>query len=267
MLHYLSIEFLKIKKYRTFWVLAGLFVFLTVLIIFGVEQFINNVTLKTNEQNQMALPETSLYQFPDIWHNISFLAGYFKIILGIIFLILLTNEYQFKTIRHSIINGMSRQEYFLSKFSLMVVFSLLLTLILLISGLILGFAHSEELTLQTITSKLSFPFAFAAEVLFYLSFVFMLGTLIQRAGLSILLLLIYSYIIEPIFGFRLPDAVADWLPLRSFGNIIRVPETALMNLFGMKFEETVNVSALGISLLWAGIFSAITFYLIRKRDL
>ena len=267
MLHYLSIEFLKIKKYRTFWVLAGLFVFLTVLIIFGVEQFINNVTIKTNEQNQMALPETSLYQFPDIWHNISFLAGYFKIILGIIFLILLTNEYQYKTIRHSIINGMSRREYFLSKTSLMLVFTLLLTLILLISGIILGFMNSEDITLQTVTGKLSFPFAFAAEVFFYLSFVFLAGTLIQRSGLAILLLLIYSYIIEPLLGFRLPDKVADWLPLRSFGNIIQVPETALMNLFGMKFEETVNWGSLGIAFLWAMIFSGLTFYLIRTKDL
>lgn len=267
MLHYLSIEFLKIKKYRTFWVLAGLFVFLTVLIIFGVEKFINNVTIKTNEQNQIALPETSLYQFPDIWHNISFLAGYFKIILGIIFLILLTNEYQFKTIRHSIINGVSRLEYFKSKATLMLVFTILLTIILLVSGLILGFTHTEEFILQDITAKLSFPLAFTAEVFFYLSFVFMIGTLVQRAGLSILLLLIYSYIIEPLVAFRLPDNIANWLPLRSFSSIIQVPETALMNLFGMKFEETVDLTSLAAGLLWAIIFSSITIYLIQKRDL
>lgn len=267
MLHLLLIEQKKLLKYRTFWILTGLFFGLMVLVFFGVQGFVNEVTQNTNQKSPVAFPEMSLYRFPDIWHNITFLAGYFKTILGIIFLILLTNEYHFKTVRFNIINGLSRRDYFLAKALLMTVLSIALTLLIVIAGTILGITNTENLTFRIAAENMAFPVGYLVETLCYLTIVFFIGTILRKSGLAIGLLLLYTYIIEPILAFKLPDIISPFLPLQAIGNIIQVPNTQLMKVFGVEFSEGISLAAMGTSVVWAIIFGGLTYYILKTRDL
>jgi len=267
MFHLLHIEFKKLFKYKTFWILTGLFFLLTALVFFGIQGFIDEVTSDTNQRSPIPIPSMSIYNFPDIWHNITFLAGYLKTILGIIFIILMTNEYHFKTVRHNIINGLSRMDYLKGKTMLMLTLSFALAVIILVVGLILGIQSTPNLTFAVALEKMLFVAGYLFETIAYLVLVMFIAILLRRAGLAIGLLLLYTYIIEPILAYKLPDAVVPYLPLQAIGNIIQVPNTQLMRLFGVEFGEGMSVTAIFITLGWMIIFAFSSIMLMKKKDL
>ena len=56
-----------------------------------------------------------LYHFPDIWQNLAWTSGLLKMGVAIMVVVSITNEYTYRTIRQNIIDGMSREEFLLSK--------------------------------------------------------------------------------------------------------------------------------------------------------
>src|ERR1700733_10125075 len=100
MMKRLSIELKKIMPYPPFWIFIGLYVLLT-LMVFCSLPFIkftgpaSALTLKT------------YYTFPDIWHTLTYIAGLFNLLLGVLVIILITNEFNFRTVRQNIIDGWS----------------------------------------------------------------------------------------------------------------------------------------------------------------
>src|SRR6476620_12364350 len=91
-------ELRKILPYRTVWVILGIFVGLLFLIIRSG----SSITIN----GQMA--GTSLYKFPDLWQKLTYIASYFNLLLGILVIILITDEYSFRTLRQQIIDGYFR---------------------------------------------------------------------------------------------------------------------------------------------------------------
>lgn len=267
MLHLLSIEFKKVRKYKTFWILIGLLFLMMILVFLGVQGFLDEVIKNSKTKSPVALPQVSIYSFPEIWHNMTFLAGYFRPILGIVMIILISNEFQNKTIRHNIINGLSRQDFFLAKVYMMLSMALVFVLLLFISGTALGVVNTENMSFGLFAEKIHFVGGFLLETIFYLFFVLFLSILLKRAGLSIGLLIIYTYIVEPIVVYKLPESLKSWMPLQAIGDIIQMPNTQLMRLFDFQFSETLYYSQMGIAALWAGIFAYIGHRLITKKDL
>ena len=64
---------------------------------------------------QMDFGTLGIFSFPGIWHNVTYVAGFFKFFLAILVAILVSGEYEYRTIRQNIIDGMSRLEFFKSK--------------------------------------------------------------------------------------------------------------------------------------------------------
>ena len=117
-------EWIKVKHYRPFWILTGLY-FLSLLLIFaGGWLFL--VWLESQGADFKNIKPTMLpiYDFYDIWHNFTYMASIVKVIPAFIFLIMVTNEYSFKTLRQNIIDGMTRKEFLYSKILLAITYSL-----------------------------------------------------------------------------------------------------------------------------------------------
>ncbi|MEA3504284.1 MAG: ABC transporter permease subunit [Bacteroidota bacterium] len=267
MIKLLNIEFKKLLYYKTFWILSILLLFLLSLVTFGLQGFLGTIIDDSNTHSPIPIPKFSIYQFPDIWHNITFIAGYFRIFLGVILIILITNEFNFKTIRFNIINGLSRTEFFFSKFFLLLFLSLATTLVLLISGFILGYNNTINTSFSVVSSELYFVAAFFFEIICYLTFVMFVSLFMKRSGLAIGFILLYSYILEPIINYKLPESLQGLLPLTSFGNIIQLPNTQLMRVFGYEFSESIATTDLLISLVWVTIFAVASWYKVYKSDL
>ena len=76
-----------------------------------------------------------IYQFPDIWHNITYVAGFLKFILAIYMIISITNEMTYDTLRQNIMNGLSRVDFIISKLVLVFLLSVGSTLFVFVDRL------------------------------------------------------------------------------------------------------------------------------------
>jgi ABC-type transport system involved in multi-copper enzyme maturation permease subunit len=267
MFRLLRIELIKAFNFKALWYLFFIYMIALGFILFGVETFINDIIGEGGRNLPITLPKMSLYAFPLVWHNLTYLAGFFKVFPAIMIIILVTNEYSYKTIRQQIISGLSRNELFIAKLSLILTTSALMALLIGLYATILGLMHTEHLSLSLFFDKTEFLFAYFLEVFAYASFGYLIATLVKRSGFAIGVLLLWAYIAEPIIAYKLPGNWGDYLPLRSIGNLIRIPNSQLMKIFGIEFQEYIASSDFYIALGYALVFNLIVWIIYKKSDL
>ena len=269
MIRLIKIELKKILTYKTFWILTGLYLMSLVVVLGSLQTFLDNVVSNADIPENIEIPRMSLYVFPDIWHNLTFIASsrfFFKVILAIIVIILITNEFSFRTIRQNIITGLSRTEFLLGKLAVIVLLCITSTLILFLTGLGLGIYHTTDTSLGIIFNKMEFLIVYFIELLVYLSFAMFIAVLLRRAGLAIGLLLLYI-ILEPIIKLSVPDNLGKYLPLEAMNNLIHLPNTKLMKIMGIKFQEYIAFSDVAVALVYGIVFVYLSWLLLKYRDL
>jgi ABC-2 type transport system permease protein len=267
MLHLLKIDLKKLTNYRTFWVVCGLYFFTLAFVTASGMEFLKWLASKGAEFGaNININRIPLYHFPDVWQNLVFISGMFKIILAIMVVISVTNEYQYRTIRQNIIDGMSRWEFLQSKILTNILFSLMSVTMVFVIALVTGMIYSPQLILADVLSDLEFFPAYFLEVFSFLSYALMLGILVQRSGLTIILLLL-SHMIEAIIKVNIPD-VAGWLkdffPMQSITNLIALPfaRYALQEI-----QDYVAISAVLIASAWAFLFNYFAYQRLKKSDI
>ena len=108
MLHLLKIEWLKIKGYKTFWVLTTLFL----VSIAGLNYFVFNIKQNISSGSAQANAIIgSPFDFPNVWHTVGYFSSFLLFIPGLMIITSITNEYTYKTHRQNIIDGWSRQQF------------------------------------------------------------------------------------------------------------------------------------------------------------
>lgn len=267
MFRLLQIEIKKALGFRAIWWLALLYFAVMATMLFGVEAFINEVVSDAGSNLPISIPGVSLYAFPGVWHNMAYLASFLKIFMAIISIILITNEYSYKTIKQQVLHGLTRSELFWSKVLLNLSISLFATLVIAIIALFLGIRNTEVLTWAVMTQKLSFLPAYFFEIFAYLSFAFLIAAMVHRSGFAIGILMLYAYIIDPILDYKLPYDWGDYLPITSIGHILQLPNSQLIKLFGIEFQEFIAWKDIIISGAWILITNSLVFWYWKKKDL
>lgn len=263
----LHTEWLKVRNYRTFWLLAGLYTLTLLLLLFSLQGILNNVTVNINSKSPLPIPEYPVYSFPGVWQNLTYIAGFLKMFPAFLIIILITNEFTFSTYKQQIISGSRRMEFLTAKTLLVVILSAGIALLIGISGMITGLLQPSPDYGAIVSQKTVFLASHALELFTYLMFASFLAFLFRRAGITIIVFLLYSLIIERILVFRLPDAIGRFLPLEACGNLVPLPNSALMKIFGVSFSEYTAVADAGICFGWAVVFYLMIYWLLRKRDL
>ena len=92
---------------------------------------------------QLHIAEQGIFNFPYIWHFNTYIAAILKFFLAIVIVSMMSNEYSYGTLKQNLIDGMSKQEFILSKFLTVVVFAIVSTVFVFIMSLILGFSFSS----------------------------------------------------------------------------------------------------------------------------
>lgn len=266
MFRLLQIELIKSLRFKAIWWLSILYFGVILTMLFGVEAFINEVLNDAGENLPITIPGVSLYYFPDVWHNLTYLASYLKIFMAIISIILVTNEFSYKTVKQQILNGLSRAESFWSKVLLNIMIALFATVVIGSVVVLLGFLNTPEMSLALFTEKSSFLLAYFYEIFAYLSIAFLIATLVHRSGFAIGILMLYAFIIEPIISYKLPLDYGDYLPITSFGNIIQIPNSQLMKIFGIEFQTFISTTDVLIAGAWILVFHGIVFWYYKKKD-
>lgn len=263
----LRIEFRKMLKSRAFLLLFGGYL----LMIFGMAIFIGsfkiNITANGAEY-PFHFGKLGVLDFPYIWHNVTYVVGFMKYILVILIVIFITNEFSFRTVRQNVIDGMSRTEYINSKLLSTLLFGIASTVFVFLITLILGFVRSNGTASDVIFMRSSFLVGYFIELMSILTFAFFMGLLIKRAGFSIIAVMVYAFVIEPLIGYKIPEPYDAFLPISSSREIIDIPfKRYTQGLVDMEFNETPSVLYSAISLGYIALWSGLSHWLFAKRDL
>jgi ABC-type transport system involved in multi-copper enzyme maturation permease subunit len=254
-------------NYRTFWVVGGLYFFtLAVTTASGMEFLKWLASLIDGFGQEININRIPLYHFPDVWLNLIWFSGLLKIVLSIMVVISVTNEFTYRTVRQNIIDGMSRAQFLFSKILMNVLLSLVSVAMVFLIGLVTGFIYSPVIDIQNMITDLEFFLAYFLEVFFFLSYALMISILIQRSGLTIILLLL-SHLIEFIITVNIDDvapSIVPFFPMRSILNLIQMP---YQRYAFQEIQDYLKFSSVAIVVGWIVIFNYLSYLKLKRSDI
>ncbi|WP_395074596.1 ABC transporter permease [Flavobacterium sp.] len=232
---------------------------------------------------KLDLAEMGIFNFPFIWHFNTYIAVWFKLFLAIIIVSMMANEYSYGTLKQNLIDGMSKKEFILSKFLVVLLFSLASTLFIFIMSLTLGFIFSSFTEIGIVFSDLEYLTAYFVNLVGFFSICLFFGILVKRSAFALGFLLIL-YFTEGIIHLLLNWLILDndkvneiiaFLPLQSISNLLVEPFTRLSIIknIGTQIgvenikDYSVHFSNVIIVLVWTAIFMFLSYKIIKKRDL
>lgn len=267
MLHLIKIDLKKLTSYRTFWIVCGLYF---VTLGFGAASGMELLKLLANTVEDFGqsinINRIPLYHFPDVWLNLIWFSGLIKVVLAIMVVISITNEFSYRTLRQNVIDGLSRSEFLTSKILTNVLLSLMSVALIFLVGFITGLIYSPEIAWSKIVTDLEFFLAYFLEIFFFLSYALMLGILVQRSGLTIILLLL-SQMIELIITANI-DEYVPWLipffPMKSIWNLIDFP---LPRYAFQEIRDYLTFTSVLIVVGWTAAFNYISYFKLKRADI
>ncbi|GAB1444530.1 hypothetical protein MASR2M41_01380 [Flammeovirgaceae bacterium] len=267
MLHLLRIDLKKLTNYRTFWIVCGLYFFtLGMTTASGMEFLKWLVRMGASFGTQINIARIPFYHFPDVWQNITFVSGFFKAILAFMVVISITNEFTYRTVRQNVIDGLSRYQFLISKVLTNILLSAMSMVMVFIIALVTGLIYSPSVEMVDLVMDLEFFAAYFLEVFAFLSFALLLGMVIQRSGLTIVVLVL-SQMIEAIIRANVDDYV-PWLipyfPMESISNLIPMP---FPKYVFMEIQDYVSISSVLIAGAWTFVFNYLAYLKLKKSDI
>ncbi|MEM6644152.1 MAG: ABC transporter permease [Bacteroidota bacterium] len=267
------LEWLKLKHYRVFWILFGLYLLAQLIITNGgifLLEWLKNQGADFDGIDPTLLP---IYDFPDIWQNSTWLASFVNLLIAFIVIVSVNNELSYNTLRQNIIDGVSKKEFVLSKVAIILFLSGICTVVLFISGLVAGFLYSHVTDLKYVFSKLEFLLAYFLQLVAISMFAFAIALLIRKAGFAIVFIFLYCIFFEPIattimeyapFAKPYTAGFVKFFPVYSFRNLIDVP-------FPKYILKEINDQIFWyewlIVLAWIGLFSTFIYRRLTRKDL
>lgn len=267
MLHLLRIDLKKLTSYRTFWVVCGLY-FLTLgtTTASGME-FLKWLVSKGAQFGQdINISRIPLYHFPDVWQNLIYISGFFKLVLAFMVVISVTNEFSYRTVRQNIIDGMSRGQFILSKVLTNLLLSAMSVAMVFVIGMITGMIYSPELIGSEMFTDLDFLLAYFLEVFAFLSYAMMLSMLIRRSGLTIVILFL-SHMIEAIIKTNIDDQlpwIIPYFPMESISNLVPIP---FPRYVFQEIQDYVSMGSVAIALGWTFFFNYFSYRRLKASDI
>jgi len=227
----------------------------------------------------LELGELGIFNFPIIWHITTYFSALFKFFFAIVVVSMIGNEYSNKTLKQNLIDGLSKKEFILSKFYVIVFFSLISTVIIFIISLTLGLIYSSYNELSIIIQQMEFLVAYFVKLVGFFSFCLFLAVLAKRSAFALAFLfvdLIIEWIILGLItwksSYEIAQKVQDFFPLTSMSNLIKQPfQRVAMTKFpsntDISYDYAVYFDNIMIVILWTFIFIFLSYKLLKKRDL
>jgi ABC-type transport system involved in multi-copper enzyme maturation permease subunit len=178
---------MKIRNYRTFWVLL----IITVVSIPAFNYMLYNILDNSFPKGRAKGILGSPFAFPDVWQTVSWNASMLFIIPAILIITLTSNEFTYKTHRQNIIDGWSRGRFIAVKLTGVLLFSILTTIVVLLTALAFGYIANKLPQGVSAWQESRFVLFFFVQMISYSLIAFLLSVLIKRAGLAMGVFFIY----------------------------------------------------------------------------
>jgi ABC-type transport system involved in multi-copper enzyme maturation permease subunit len=182
-----------------------------------------------------------------------------------LFILLVTNEVQYRTHRQNIIDGWSRLDFLKAKFSVLVFFVLVATFLVFICALLVGLVYTPA-NGPSATEGLHYIGYFALMATMYLLVAFLIAILIKRTGLSIIVYFVYVCLLDNILWALLTmnnGQSGYFLPLETTDSLVPA-------FFKPKMIEKRTVEDMSLiigALAYMGLFAYVIKRYFQKTDL
>lgn len=262
MLKLLEIEYRKLIPYRSFWMAVLAYALLMPGLFISLHKFhidVNHMTLGIN-----------FYNFPDVWQNNTYIASWFNVLLYFFVILVVTNEYQFRTLRQNVIDGLSRWQVLGSKVLLILSFAIGSTLLVAVVSLLCGMFLAEEGFRQVSWDKFEYVGLYFIQVLGFMSFALFVATIFRKQGMSIIVFIGYTLVGEALLRylilpkFHLPIDLGPYLPFQNIGGLIPNP---LPVYFGAMKPTPLDPKVIVIACIYTAAFLLCSGFILAKRDL
>jgi hypothetical protein len=133
-------------------------------------------------------------------------------------------------------------------------------------GLVTGMIYSPEIQWNYVITDLEFFPAYFLEIFAFLSYALMLGILVQRSGLTIVLLML-SHMIEGIARVNIDDYlpwIVDYFPMQSISNLIALP---FARYAFQEIQDYVAWQAVLVVAVWIFLFNYFSYLKLKKADI
>lgn len=272
----LRIEWLKIFNYRT----AKLFLLSYIaIVLLGTIFLSQDIPLLGISIN---LADQGIFETPVVWHFLTYAFALLKLFLAIIIVTTVSNEFSYGTLKQNLIDGLSKKEFVASKTLTVVLISLVATVLVFLISLILGIQYSSNFVF--ISEDLGYIGAFFVKHLAFLSFAMFLCIWVRKSALSLALLFMWwivenLLIVGELFLYKGMDLksvlkqnyLTDFLPLSAMANTIPNPAPRLKQVEemtqGMLPQVQMEPIYILVSLLYFFLFTYLSYWLIKRRDL
>ena len=237
MLKFLKIEWLKIKNYNAFIILSSFFALGVITVNYIV--FIVNKSMISESTAGNLLGKFSPYDFDKTWQTTSYAAGWLLLLPALLLIILVTNEFTYKTHRQNIIDGWSRTQFIQVKIVMAVIAALLSTVLVFLTALSFGLASGSSFS----SNGISHVGYFFIKAVSYNMIAVLFGVLIRRTGFAIGVFFIYmglenfiSQLLD-VWSLRLRTtqgidlgSMGDYLPMNAADGMLTFPDNPLKGL-------------------------------------
>jgi ABC-type transport system involved in multi-copper enzyme maturation permease subunit len=261
----LKIEWLKLKNYRTFWILGILYL----ISIFGINYIVYRIQeavfaeKRAKGMAQMIVGDPP-YSFPTVWQMTSFVSSFLLFLPGLLLIIFITNEFSFKTHRQNIIDGWSRKQFISVKLLLTVLIAIVSTVMVFLTALFFGLINETSINFENI----KYLGYFFIQALSYGLVAVLFALLFKRGGLAIGVFFLYTIVLENLLGGllnRYANYSGRYLPLESNDNLIPLP---VFEAVQKQLIQPPNYTALLIvAIAYIAIYVVIAFKKFEADDL
>jgi hypothetical protein len=259
----LRAEWYKLKGYRPVWVLLGLYALSLLGLVFlgvRVEQAI--IAKAGNAAGMLQLHHP--FGFPKVWQTTAYLASYLQFLPTLVVILLVSNEFQFRTHRQNLLDGASRGGFFLTKVLLTLILSLCCTLFTALVGGAAGLYLGGSFALK----ELAPLGAFLIQTCLYTAFGLGLSFAIRRSALVMAGFLLYSTVLENVASLLVDRGWAGagkFLPLQTVHGLLPFP-------FLKQVTEQIMPSApvsqlLTAAVLWWVLLVGLAWWRFAREDL
>jgi len=235
-------EWLKIKNYPAFWWVFGI----TALTYPGINYMFLYVYYDVIQQKSTASKVVTAlmgnpFSLPEGWRTMAFFSSFFIYIPAIVVIMLITNEYTYRTNRQNIIDGWSRKNFMTAKMTDVLLLSIIVTILFAVVALIIGLSNTNI----NAPGKWNLSYyigLFFLQTFCQLSIAFAVGMLLRKAFIALAVFSFYSLIVEEIavnfLKYKYKNEIGQFFPIEISDRLLIRPA------FISKFDEQAYQQAL-----------------------
>lgn len=271
----LKLEFYKSFSYTNFWVMAGLWL----VLYFLVSLIATQVSLPLPIPGMESKP---YLQFPSAWSTFAWIASWFNLLLAILIIVSVGNEYSFRTFRSQVINGLSRSDLILGKGLFIIFLAFCSMIIVFVVTIIFGLIYTTFGNETSVFSKFYLLFVYFIQSVAYMSMGMFIAILVRNTALAIVSFILYFFPVEVIIRNFFPESVLHFFPMKIISNLTPLPDVINiapatqvqssfngqpMNMAATPVADLPLYGAVIVAIVYIVIFFASSTMIMNKRNL